>query len=231
MLKKLAKTLDEKERQWRYSFGRNITDPVERRKSVWHYNMFDHAFLRAVWTNYYPVSKDVWRSNQPTHKRFMKYRDMGIRSVINLRGVDLQCHYLFEKESCDMLGIELHSTVLWARSAANRENIVAVIDLMRTVKKPMMFHCKSGADRAGFCAAMYQMIFDGVPVQKAREQLSLKFIHLKWGKTGVQDYILDVFEARQAKSDIDFETWIRTEYDNDVIQSGFDSKTPPAQIA
>jgi hypothetical protein len=68
-------------------------------------------------------------------------------------------------------------------------------------------------------------------VQKAREQLSLKFIHLKWGKTGVQDYILDVFEARQAKSDIDFETWIRTEYDNDVIQNGFDSKTPPAQIA
>jgi hypothetical protein len=70
-----------------------------------------------------------------------------------------------------------------------------------------------------------------VPVQKAREQLSIKFIHLKWSKTGVQGYILDVFEARQSKGDIDFETWIRTEYDNDKIQEGFDSKTPAAQIA
>lgn len=231
MFKNLAKKISDAERKWRYSFGNDITDPVERRKSVWHFNLFDHSFLRVWWTNFYPVSEGVWRSNQPTHKRFMKYRDMGIKSVINLRGTDPRAHYLFEEESCRLLGLKLHNTRLWARTAANRENIVAVIDLMRTVERPYMFHCKSGADRAGFCAAMYQMIFDDVPVQKARDQLSIKFIHLKWSKTGVQDYILDVFEARQAKSDIDFETWIRTEYDNDVIQDGFDSKTPAAQIA
>lgn len=231
MFSKFAKKLDGMERKWRYSFGNDISTPEARRKSTWHYNMFDHAFLRAVWTNFYPVSEGVWRSNQPTHKRFLKYRDLGIKSVVNLRGTDPYAHYLFEEESCRILGMKLYNCRLWARTAANRENIVAVIDTFRMVQRPFMFHCKSGADRAGFCAAMYQMVFDDVPVQEARKQLSIKFIHLKWSKTGVQGYILDVFEARQAKSDIDFETWIRTEYDNDVIQEGFDSKTPAAQIA
>lgn len=78
---------------------------------------------------------------------------------------------------------------------------------------------------------MYQIVFDGVSVEEAKRQLSIKFIHLKWSKTGVQGYILDVFQARQAKGEIDFETWLRTEYDHEVIQSGFDSKSPPAQIA
>jgi len=201
MFSKFFKKLDGMERKWRYSFGYDISTPEARRKSKW------------------------------THKRFLKYRDMGIKSVINLRGEDKYAHYLFEEESCRILGIKLYNTKLWARTAANRENIVAVIDAMRMVQRPFLFHCKSGADRAGFCAAMYQIIFDDVPVQEARKQLSIKFIHLKWSKTGVQGYILDVFEARQAKGNIDFETWIRTEYDNTAIQNGFDSKTPAAQIA
>lgn len=161
----------------------------------------------------------------------MRYRDLGIKSVINLRGTDPRAHYLFEKESCRILGLKLHNTKLWARTAANRENIVAVLDLMRSAERPFMFHCKSGADRAGFCAAMYQIVFDGASVEEAKKQLSIKFIHLKWSKTGVQGYILDVFQARQAKGEIDFETWLRTEYDHKAIQSGFDSKSPPAQIA
>lgn len=55
MLSKLLKKIDKAEREWRYSFGDNITDPVERRKSVWHFNLFDHAFLRVFWTNFYQI--------------------------------------------------------------------------------------------------------------------------------------------------------------------------------
>lgn len=231
MFKSLAKSLSDRERAWRYSFGNDITDPVERQKSKWHYNLFDHAFLRVYWTNFFEISPGVYRSNQPTHGRFVRYKDLGIRSVINLRGTDPRAHYLFEEESCRILGIKLYNCRLWARRAAERENIIEAIDLMRSVQRPFMFHCKSGADRAGFCAAMYQMIFDEVPVAEAKKQLGIRYIHLKWSKTGVLDYTLDVYKARIAKGAIGFEDWIRTEYDHEVIQQGFDSKTPPAQIA
>lgn len=231
MLSRLYHKLDNWERTYRRSFGMDITDPKERRRSKWHYHVFDHAFLRMLWTNFYPVSEGVWRSNQPTHGRFVKYKEMGIKSVLNLRGEDKFAHYLFEKESCEELGLELYSAKLWARRAADRDSIIAVIDLMRSIEKPFVLHCKSGADRAGFASAMYQMIFDDMPVEIARKQLSFKFIHVKYFKTGVLGYTLDVYTARIARSPIGFENWIRTEYEHEVIQSGYENKTPAPEIA
>lgn len=231
MLKKLAKSISNSERELRYSFGKDITDPDERRKSTWHYNLFDHAFLRVYWTNFFEISEGVYRSNQPTHSRFLRYKDLGIKSVINLRGWDRYAHYLFEEESCRILGLKLYNTRLWARQAADRKNILETIELMRKAQRPLMFHCKSGADRAGFCAAIYQMVFDNVPVQDAKKQLSIKYLHMKWSNTGVLDYTLEVYEERLKKGAIGFEEWIATEYDRAVIQQGFDTKAPPAQIA
>ena len=231
MAVKLWKSLEAAERRLRHSFGTDITDPRARFWSRVHYHLFDHAFLRIFWTNFWPVAPDVWRSNQPTHARFVRYAGMGIRTVINLRGPDKHAHYLFEQESCRQLGLTLVDAKLWAREAAPRKRIVAVIDALRAAEKPLMFHCKSGADRAGFVAAMYQMVFDGQPVSVARNQLALKFIHLKSTKTGVQDYILNIYEARQGLGDIGFEEWIRTEYAANPINAGFNAQRPAAEIA
>ncbi len=231
MLPKLWSRLDKAERRVRRSFGTDITDPSARRWSRFHYHVFDHAFLRTFWTNFWQVAPGVWRSNQPTHARFEKYAAMGIRTVVNLRGEEKRAHYLFEEESCRKLGLKLVNAKLWARKAAPRERLVGVIDALRAAEKPLVFHCKSGADRAGFVAAMYLMIFEDLPVQVARKQLGLKYIHLKNTKTGVQDYILDIYEARLAHGEIGFEDWIRREYRANPIQAGFVERRTPAEIA
>ena len=231
MLSKLLSRLDAAERRLRYSFGDNITDPRARRWSTLHYHIFDHAFLRVFWTNFWRIAPGVYRSNQPTHARFERYRAMGIRTVINLRGEDKRAHYLFEKESCDALGLTLVNAKLHARKALSARHFLAVIDALRAAERPMMFHCKSGADRAGMVAAIYLMVFEGVPVEQARRQLGLKYIHLKFTKTGVQDYILAVYAARNARAPIGFEDWLRREYDHKAIQRGFDARLPAAQLA
>ena len=231
MTRTLWSRLEAAERRLRHSFGNDITDPRARRWSTLHYHLFDHAFLRTVWTNFWQVAPGVWRSNQPTDARFGKYAAMGIRTVINLRGEDTRAHYLFEKESCDRLGLTLVNAKLWAREAAPRSRIEAVIDALRAAERPLLFHCKSGADRAGFVAAMYLMVFEDVPVQVARAQLGLKYIHLKGTRTGVQDYVLDIYEARLALGTIGFEDWIRTEYVARPIQAGFVQRRSPAAVA
>ncbi len=230
MLGRLWTRIEDAERKLRRSFGKDITDPAARRWSAFHYHFFDHAFLRTFWTNFFEIAPGVYRSNQPTHARFEKYHGMGIRTVVNLRGEDKYAHYLFERETCEALELNLVNAKLWARNAASRHRIVHVIDTLRTAKKPFVFHCKSGADRAGFVAAMYLMIFENQPVQVARKQLSLKYIHLDFTATGVQDYILDVYAARTARDPIGFEDWIRTEYDATAIQTGFDAKTPAGKL-
>lgn len=230
MIKSLFKWLDDKERKLRYSFGRDISTPRQRALSKFHYHLFDHAFLRIPWTNFHEIAPGVYRSNQPTHKRFEKYAAMGIKTVINLRGADGAAHYLFEEESCRELGLTLVNAKLWARSTAGPEYILGVIKALREAERPMMFHCKSGADRAGFVAAVYLIVFEGKSVDEARKMLSFKYIHLKFTKTGVQDYLLRVYKARLTKGEIGFEDWIRDEYDPLAIQSGFDAKTPPENL-
>ena len=230
MLRQFWTRIEGAERKLRRSFGKDITDPRARRWSAFHYHIFDHAFLRTFWTNFFQIAPGVYRSNQPTHGRFVKYKAMGINTVVNLRGEDKYAHYLFEKETCEFLGMRLLNAKLWARNAAGRHRIVHVIDTLRAAEKPFVFHCKSGADRAGFVAAMYLMIFEKQPVEVARKQLSMKYIHLDFTATGVQDYILDVYAARNARDPIGFEDWIRTEYDAKAIQAGFDGRTPADKL-
>ncbi|CUH81480.1 fused DSP-PTPase phosphatase/NAD kinase-like protein [Tropicibacter naphthalenivorans] len=231
MLKDLWTKIDNAERRLRHSFGRDISTPEGRRWSRFHYHVFDHAFLRVLWTNFYQIAPGVWRSNQPTHARFEKYAAMGIKTVVNLRGEDGHAHYLFEKESCDALGLKLINAKIHARNAASLDRVIGVIDALRAAEKPMLFHCKSGADRAGFTAAMYLMIFEGASVDEAMKQLSLKYIHLDFTATGIQDYILRVYKARLALGEIGFEDWIRTEYNNGILQNGWDTRRPEAEVA
>ncbi|WP_425038019.1 fused DSP-PTPase phosphatase/NAD kinase-like protein [Primorskyibacter sp. S187A] len=232
MSEKSNSSLSRFERRVRKSFGRGD-------RSTWHgrllaqlnYLFMDHAILRIFWTNFYEVSPGVYRSNQPTHSRFRRYRDMGVKSVLNLRGEENYPHFHLARESCEQLGMDMQISKLWARNAPKRERILAVLDKLRTMERPLLFHCKSGADRAGFVAAMYMMVFDGKSVAEARKMLSLRFVHLKWTKTGVQDYILDVFEARQSLGEISFENWLRQEYRGSWLQSGWNDKTPPREQA
>jgi protein tyrosine/serine phosphatase len=223
--------LEEAERRFRRSWGRDMTTPAGRRWAYLHYHLFDHAVLRMIWHNFWPVAPGVWRSNQPTHARFAKYKAMGIRTVVNLRGEDPGAHFQFERESCAALGLRLVNAKLWAREAAPRTRILAVIDALRAAEKPMVFHCKSGADRAGFAAAVYLIVFEGAPVAKARKQLGLKYIHLEFTRTGVQGYVLDTYAARLRRGAIGFEQWVRTEYRAKPVQQAYEARMPPADLA
>ena len=231
MLSKLWARLDKAERRVRYSFGDDIVTPWGRFWSTVHFHIFDHAFLRVFWTNFWQIAPGVYRSNQPTHRRFVRYKAMGIKTVINLRGEDKRAHYLFEEESCRKLGLTLINAKLHARKARPADRFLAVIEALRRAEKPMIFHCKSGADRAGIVAAIYLMVFEEASVAEARKQLGLKYIHLKFTATGVQDYILDIYEARQALSPIGFEDWLKTEYDHHAINEGYRARRPAADLA
>ena len=56
----------------------------------------------------------------------------------------------------------------------------------------MVMHCKSGADRAGLMSALYLILNQNVSVDKAKNQLSFKYLHLKHAKTGILDAFLKI---------------------------------------
>lgn len=211
-----------------FEHGKTLPDPLDlsnpehRKAAMFHFDWADHQILRRRWTNFCEIAPGVYRSNQPTHERWEEYAKLGIKTVINLRGASpARPHYLFEVESLKQLGIKQLDIALHARAAPPMESIQELLEAFRTIDRPFLMHCKSGADRAGLASVLYKLLIEKAPLAEARKMLSLRFLHVKWHTTGVLDYFLDVYEARNKKSPIDFETWLQTEYDETALSAGF----------
>lgn len=206
-----------------YQEGQDLTDPAARQSAQYYTLFYDHGFLRTFWNNFYEVAPGVFRSNQPDPNRLRDYADKGITSILNLRGKSTNPPYLFEREVCAETGQNLIDiNHMSARAAPSKAALLSLLEAMRSTPKPFLFHCKSGADRTSLAAAMYLMVFEGAPVSVARKQFSMRFMHLKWTKSGVLDHILDVFEDEAEQRSMDFEMWLRAEYDGPEIQRSFD---------
>ena len=224
MIGSLLTKLDNFERSVRTSFGRDISSRSGRFWAHVHFHLMDHAFLRVLWNNFHQVSDEVYRANQPSPSHLRSYKDKGIKAVLNLRGFSPQSYALFEEDSCKKLGLELISVPLSSSSAPQPEKLLEIIGIMDKIPKPFVLHCKSGADRAGLVSAMYLIVQKKLSVTEAKKQLSFKYLHLDFTKTGILDYILDVFSKRLKIENIDFLDWIKQEYNAEILNSSFKSR-------
>jgi len=221
MLSKTLKFLEEKERTWRESFGNDISTPALRRQTMRHFNWVDHGVLRILWTNFHPVAPGVFRSNQPSQRRLRHYAEQGIKAVLNLRGTSRYSYYLFERETCDALGLTLVDINLSATELPTLDTIWALENHFQTLPQPFVLHCKSGADRAGFAAALYLLLLADAPIAVAQRQLSFRYLHIKRSRKGILDYCLEKYRKRTESSAIPFRDWLMQEYDPKTITAEF----------
>lgn len=199
----------------------DLSTPENRRRAESYVRWFDHGILRVFWTNQHEIAPGVWRSNHPSPDRIAKQAASGIRTIITLRGRGQAPWALLEREACAAHGITLEGVALQSRKAPAKAQLQELIALFRSTERPMLMHCKSGADRAGLASAIYLMVIEGKPVAEARKMLGARFIHFHWTKTGVLDLLLDHFEAADEP---DFETWLARDYDADALQADFDAR-------
>ena len=223
MLIRIWSWLGAREKAWRRSFGRDITDPDERKRSAWHVDWLDHGILRRRWHNFAEIAPGAYRSNHPNHDRFADYAELGIKTVLNLRGKVRTASWLFEEETCKRLGLTLIDIPMSARAAPPHASIMALLDAYDTIERPFLMHCKSGADRTGLAAAIYLMVIAGGTLAEARRQLSRRFLHFRRSRTGVMDHVLDVYERRNARAPISMRDWLKAEYDPAQIDASFDT--------
>lgn len=217
--------IHQKLKDWQDDLGRrigtDISSPKARRAAWWHFQLSDHAFLRAWWHNFFRVTPDLYRANQPDAKRLSKYAGLGIKSVLNLRGQSGQSFWLFEREACQALNLPLVDLNMSARRAPEREVLLEMHHLFQTMPRPILVHCKSGADRTGLAAALWLIWIEGKSVEQAMAQLSLRYVHLSFGKTGILDHFLRFYARERDRSGIALLDWIRTKYDPAVLTDSY----------
>ena len=83
-------------------------------------------------------------------------------------------------------------------------------------------HCKSGADRAGLMSALYLILNQNEPVDKAKNQLSFKYLHLKHAKTGILDAFFENYLKENKHKP--FLEWVKEDYDPKKVKDSFKVK-------
>src|SRR5205085_4891759 len=134
------------------------------------------AFYRSA-----QLSKDELHSAIREHK---------IRSVLNLRGAHPgQAWYDEELAVSQPLGVAHYDYSLSAHRFVTGQQISELLGILRDAPKPLLVHCKSGADRTGLVSALYRYAVEHADAADADRQLSLAYGHFPYltSRSGAMD--------------------------------------------
>ena len=184
----------------------------------------DHGFLRVRFNNMHEIGGGMYRANQPSPKRIKQLADMGIKTILNLRGESPKGYYLLEKEACEAHGITLIDYRMYSRDVHAPDKILGAQELFEKIDYPCMMHCKSGSDRTGIMGVLYRHYKMGDTIEQAMSQLSFSYLHVKAGKTGMLDHFFQTYLDYNAATPIDFSDWVQTVYDPPAVKAEFMSK-------
>ena len=193
-----------------------------RFRTKWNYFWADHAFLRIGFQNAHWVSPELLRTNQPWPFQLAWWKKQGIKTVINLRGGFDASFYALEKDACERLGLKMVDFTITSREVPSRARVLGARDLFESIEYPALMHCKSGADRAGIMSVFYMHFRQGKPIREAMAELSLRYLHVKQGKTGVLDYVFERYLEEGEPAGQSFVEWVESDaYDPAKIKADF----------
>ena len=131
--------------------------------------------------NFHIVKDGVmYRSAQPTwHDVRDIAEEYSIKSIINLRGASPgQVWYDEELAISQKLGLELVDIRMSAARLPHREDLLRLLDSFKILPRPILIHCKAGADRTGEAVALFALDHLKRSKRKAAGQLHPYYGHI-----------------------------------------------------
>ena len=200
----------------------DLTDPKDRKRAWNDYLWKDHGILRERFHNMHEVGGGMWRANQPSPQRLEELKADGFKTILNIRGTQPGvCYYDLEKEACEKLGLVMIDMPFGSREAPYLDRMQRAKRIFSEIEYPALLHCKSGADRAGLMSVFFRLVHLNLPFEEAITHLSLKYLHVKAGKTGVLDHFFETYRIYNESNPVAFWDWVENVYDRDSVQSEF----------
>lgn len=128
----------------------NQTTGVKARPASWATKL-DRSGL----SNFYEVSTNLYRGAQPNAQGMRELKDMGIRTVLNLRSFHSD-NSLITRGDLNLARLHMEP---WH---AKDQDVVQFLKIVaNTNNLPVFVHCQRGADRTGMLCAVYRVVVCG----------------------------------------------------------------------
>jgi hypothetical protein len=72
-------------------------------------------------------------------------------------------------------------------------------------------------------SVLYRHFREGMPIEAAKDELSLKYGHIRQADTGILDCFFERYIADNQVQPISFMDWVETRYDPDEVTEAFKS--------
>ena len=136
--------------------------------------------------NFHKVNEQLYRGGQPKAGGLQKLKELGVKTVVNLRGEDDQSRA--EAKEASSLGLKYYGISLPGFSKPTDEEVQQVLDIINaTENQPVFVHCHHGKDRTGTIIACYRISHDGWSANQAKNEA--RRYGLSWLEVGMQHYI------------------------------------------
>lgn len=146
--------------------------------------------------NFHPITPgEAYRSAQMDRDELEYYiRKYGIHSIINLRGGHRGEPWYEEEMSVSReLGVRHFDLKLRPAENPSSRRVTELLELYYTAPRPVLIHCRAGADRTGLAAALWKVVIDGADVGVARKQFSIVYGHIPFGPARILTKFFDAW--------------------------------------
>ena len=135
------------------------------------------------------VSERLYRGAQPRDGGLSRLRDLGINTIVNLRGTSAQTRA--QEAEARALGLNYYNVALpnWGRPQDAR--IRRILEIIATPENGRVFvHCRTGVDRTGTIVALYRMTHEGWSSNDALAEAKRSGMHRVqfWMRDYTEDY-------------------------------------------
>lgn len=131
------------------------------------------------------IPGQVYRSAQLSPEKLDSLvKQYHIQAVINLEGRSQEAWFLQEQQTLADDHVQLYNIGLPAKGLPPAQQFKKLVQVLLTTPKPILIHCKNGADRTGLASAIALILYQGADLTTAKQQIAWWYGALSPQSTG-----------------------------------------------
>lgn len=146
---------------------------------------------------FHRINDKLYRGAQPRRGGLIRLKELGVKTVINLRGANDNTRSA-EREAYAM-DLKYFNVPMGRIGRPTDDQVTQVLAIINAAEnQPVFVHCNYGRDRTGLVIAVYRLSKEGWTAKEALREANRHGMF--WWKFGLRDYIRDYYSRTRSSA-------------------------------